>query len=128
MHQAFHRARWRCHCPEHRAVIRLSWHVENMKTAASGDFGFSFAGRHPSPSWQLISVDVMETERARLAPPTLSRSPSPSKPETKKWHQKLSTWRRKNVKLAEDVQASGELDTFYRTQLLLILRGGLRGC
>jgi hypothetical protein len=82
VHKAFQKAAWTCSCSEHCATIRIGWHME--KQATSGDFGFGFVGLHASPSWQLISVNIEESEEANATPATPVESPPPAGPEPKK--------------------------------------------
>jgi len=108
VYKAFQKARWACRCSEHRAVIRLGWHMK--KTAAVGDFDFDFAGLPTRPSWQPISVKIEEMEEAKLAPPTLLRSTSPPKPETKK--PIITFWKRQK-------HSTGDLPVTCKLALLL---------
>jgi hypothetical protein len=118
MYQAFHKAGWACRCPEHRAVIRLGWHMEKTGGAVGG-FDVDFAGLPACPAWQLISIKIEETEEADgLMPPTPSRSPSPSnsesKEKSKKWFPLLH--RRKEQKGSTgDLQVPpGRLTAIYQ--------------
>ena len=82
VHKAFQKAAWTCNCSEHWAMIRLGWHME--KKATSGNFGFDFVGLHASPSWQLISVNIEESEQADVTLATPAKFPPPTEPEPKK--------------------------------------------
>jgi hypothetical protein len=114
VYQAFQKAEWTCRCSEHRAVIHLGWHME--KTAAVGGFGFGFAGLPACPSWQLISVNIEETEEAKLMPPIPSRSPSPSKAKSKRqWLPTLLGRRKKETGSTGDSQTASRLIVIYHT-------------
>jgi len=117
VYQAFQKTGWTCQCTEHRAVIRLRWHTEKEKTSAGGDFGFGFAGLRAAPSWEPILANIEEREQEKLMPSTPTRSPSPSKPESKKLFPGLSIrWKKQQGSSRDtDAQPSSKLTRFCYT-------------
>jgi hypothetical protein len=86
VYEAFNEVGWACDCPEHRAMVRLAWHVG--VTATSAKVELSFPQLHSPTSWQLISVNLERDQQGStksavpdpLSPrlsPRLSPQPSP---------------------------------------------------